>query len=271
MNEYELKRQERILANQAILKSLGIPNVLHEIGEIISQEKPYKRPRKKRKKKQTTTDVQRPVRRSTRRGVPSSGPQDDEVESAEDRFNRELGVFIVNEECPKCGKLFTKGHKSHLKSCKGTKKSERQVQEEEEVEVELPREVLTEEEKKDAKKKLAARMRALELSGLDEVTADHASFQVLGSGKNRLYTVTLNDEKHSCQCMDYRFRRHNCKHICLVLNRLGILEQPQAAWRQAVERRLAELKALHEGGSTPIKEASVAPPHQDAAMAAKFL
>jgi hypothetical protein len=26
--------------------------------------------------------------------------------------------------------------------------------------------------------------------------------------------------------MDYRFRRHHCKHICAVLSQLGILDQP---------------------------------------------
>ena len=29
----------------------------------------------------------------------------------------ELGAFIVSEECPRCGKLFTSGHKKHLATC----------------------------------------------------------------------------------------------------------------------------------------------------------
>ena len=30
----------------------------------------------------------------------------------------ELGAFIVSEECPRCGKLFTSGHKKHLATCR---------------------------------------------------------------------------------------------------------------------------------------------------------
>ena len=35
----------------------------------------------------------------------------------------ELGAFIVSEECPRCGKIFTSGHKKHLAQCKGAQAS----------------------------------------------------------------------------------------------------------------------------------------------------
>ena len=37
-------------------------------------------------------------------------------------------------------------------------------------------------------------------------------FVVLGSTKNH-YNVTLSDVRQTCQCVDFRIRRHNCKHI----------------------------------------------------------
>lgn len=104
---------------------------------------------------------------------------------------------------------------------------------------------------------------------------------VLGS-KNNAYTISLNDTKHTCQCLDYRkrqgawggagrspnplttplqlqrplravvccdaaviqapsrsragFRRHNCKHILLVLSQLGVEECPGEVRGASVHR-----------------------------------
>ncbi len=41
-------------------------------------------------------------------------------------------------------------------------------------------------------------------------------FVVLGSTKNH-YTVTLSDDRHACQCVDFRIRKHECKHIRCAL------------------------------------------------------
>ena len=68
------------------------------------------------------------------------------------------------------------------------------------------------------------------------------SFIVIGSRGNH-YTVKLQDGLHSCECMDWRFRRHHCKHICLVLSQLGILDQP-TQWR--------EVGRCRAGGSAPV-------------------
>lgn len=63
---------------------------------------------------------------------------------------------------------------------------------------------------------------------------------MLGStGKH--YTVTLEDERQACECADYRFRRHHCKHLRLVLQQLGIPDSPET-WHE-VRRRV-------EGGRT---------------------
>lgn len=46
-------------------------------------------------------------------------------------------------------------------------------------------------------------------------------FAVIGS-TGQHYTVELANEKHTCQCMDFRSRRRACKHIKLVLQQVGI-------------------------------------------------
>ena len=39
--------------------------------------------------------------------------------AAEERFGRELGLFVVDGECPRCGRTMEKGHKQHLEGCSG--------------------------------------------------------------------------------------------------------------------------------------------------------
>lgn len=55
-------------------------------------------------------------------------------------------------------------------------------------------------------------------------------FMVIGSTGNN-YQVTLTDDKRKCQCMDHRIRRHDCKHIRLILANLNCVDAPQN-WRQ---------------------------------------
>ncbi len=54
---------------------------------------------------------------------------------------------------------------------------------------------------------------------------------MLGSTGSK-YHVVLADDKPSCQCMDFRIRRRECKHIKLVLQQLDISSSP-ADWHQA--------------------------------------
>ncbi|KXZ46348.1 hypothetical protein GPECTOR_44g27 [Gonium pectorale] len=89
----------------------------------------------------------------------------------------------------------------------------------------------------------AVRLRELELEGLvdydprvgDPLGGDpggSAVFVVIGSTGNH-YTVRLSDAKRSCQCMDCRVRKRDCKHIRLILGKL-----------QAVERSFQSAPAL---------------------------
>ena len=45
----------------------------------------------------------------------------DDAGSEEEDAALELGAFIVSEDCPRCGKVFTSGHAEHLRKCKGKK------------------------------------------------------------------------------------------------------------------------------------------------------
>lgn len=59
-------------------------------------------------------------------------------------------------------------------------------------------------------------------------------FVVLGSTANHYY-VRLRDEKHVCDCIDHKSRRHDCKHIRLILTSLGLGRtantSPNSSWR----------------------------------------
>lgn len=209
------------------------------------------------------------ARRSKRIRDIESRPKEVE-ETAEAKYERQLGEFIVDGECPKCGKIYEKGHRAHLLSCggprapsstKGYSAMDRKLLAD-----------LTEEDKKDSKKRMLARMKALALSGLVDFTPEAAKFIVIGS-KGDPYTVTLADEKHKCTCLDHRFRRHNCKHICLVLSQVGALENPEM-WHSAVEAQMEELIARGEqgeDGEDGMPPVAPAPRDKEAEEAMKFV
>jgi len=246
LNEYEQKRAARIALRDAELRKLGIPTLVGHIIATATEAKTKKaKPKKPKKPTTTTTKQQQPatIRRSSRLLEASQNPQE---ETTEQRYQRELGEAIVNEQCPLCHAVLLKGHAAHLQSCTGERKrkppsvSKREAEEFAE---------LTEEERRDSHKRMMVRMKALELAGLINCDQDEAVFQVQGS-KGTPYIVRLNNDKHGCTCLDHRFRRHNCKHICLVLQQLGILDDgdgvggkrhPQEAWRTAVHDRLDQL------------------------------
>lgn len=61
------------------------------------------------------------------------------------------------------------------------------------------------------------------------------------SGKH--YTVTLQDEKPTCQCMDFRIRKRQCKHITLVLQSIGA---PTASdWAEVCSTKMVQACAQH--------------------------
>ena len=58
-------------------------------------------------------------------------------------------------------------------------------------------------------------------------------FVVVGStGKH--YVIFLSNERRRCQCPDHRIRQHDCKHIRLVLEQLGIASHTRRLAQGAV-------------------------------------
>lgn len=74
-----------------------------------------------------------------------------------------------------------------------------------------------------------------------------SQFGVTGSTGNP-YIVTLTDSARKCQCLDHRMRKHDCKHIRLVLNSIGAAEAPKE-WRAALERQFAAAVAATAAGA----------------------
>ena len=48
------------------------------------------------------------------------------------------------------------------------------------------------------------------------------------------YTVKLNDERHTCRCVDFccRGRQRPCKHLTLVMQQLGMTSDDPKGWHQ---------------------------------------
>ena len=271
------RNRERMLA-------MGLPSIMRSLQNIAGPApKPPPKKRVKKEKKPAPVKVKAEpgeegqeeeaeiddggLRRSRRiRGVVKK----EKEETAEERFERQVGEFIVSGECPKCGSIKEKGHRNHLRSCGGPRAAagDGSTKGYSLLDKQLLSE-LTEEDRKDSKKRMLARMKALAISNLVDFTPEDAKFIVLGS-KGDPYTVTLADEKHKCTCLDHRFRRHNCKHICLVLDQIGTLDDP-SKWKGAVERSLDDLIKMENGGGKSGPPVAPAPKDKDAEMAAKFL
>jgi hypothetical protein len=79
---------------------------------------------------------------------------------------QELAAFIINQECPKCGKVLTRGHKQHLASCSGK-----------------PQPTLAQLVELEVKKleKLEHKLSELEVGGLVDLDEEKAVFVVVGS------------------------------------------------------------------------------------------
>ena len=80
----------------------------------------------------------------------------------------ELAKFIIDGECPKCGKIITKGHKKHLAMCTGKSAYEPTLAELIEIEVKKV-------------ENLDKKLVELEVGGLIDLTEEHALFMVIGS------------------------------------------------------------------------------------------
>ena len=94
--------------------------------------------------------------------------------------------------------------------------------------------------------KMAHRMTKVDIGGLIELSLSKAAFIVFGSpdrktGRRNHYTITLQDSNFlgssnaRCTCIDYKVRKHNCKHIRRVWSDVGLTEDTWMNWYQAVE------------------------------------
>jgi len=275
---FSFTRMYSIHRNRERLLALGLPSLAKKLQEIVrvpgstpAKKKLENRTAAKRKPARTVVNLKLEdevvgVRRSKRLRDAASKPKVVE-EALEASFDRQLGEFVVNGECPKCGSIYTKGHRNHLISCGGPRAPPGSTRGYSAMDRDLLA-GLTDVEKKDSRKRMLARMKALELSNLVEFSPESAAFIVIGS-KGDPYTVTLADEKHKCTCLDHRFRRHNCKHICLVLSQVGALETP-TKWHSAVEASLDELIARGGHESNDLPPVAPTPRDQDADLALKF-
>ncbi|CAL8463455.1 g2989 [Coccomyxa elongata] len=212
--------------------ALGIPATINAL-EGLAPAKPKPKRRKKERK-----EPQEPTRHSSRLAG----------EEAEGTAS-ELALFVINDECPRCGKVQTKGHKQHLAHCTGKpQRPPRQEEEEDLAQDEEDEEELAEVQvSKEAERlqQMDEKLKSLQLNGLIDFSDKAAKFVVLGSTKNH-YIVTLSDDRHACQCVDFRIRKHQCKHIRLVLTQLDIADKP-SSWHDAVEAKVGQVLHVEKG------------------------
>ncbi|KAK9801344.1 hypothetical protein WJX73_007385 [Symbiochloris irregularis] len=229
LNEYEQQRERTIERNRARLLALGIPGLVNAVTEDVQKNSAPKKKAAKRKR-----DTSQPSRQSRRLHGEDAPEQD------------ELALFKINGDCPFCGKVLQQGHKAHLERCIDSGRPrldalrEQANVEEDPLDAEELRQIeLTKEAERI--KRQDEKLHELELSGLVDFSEEHAEFMVQGS-KGKHYKVALQDEKQTCQCMDYRLRRHACKHIRLVLTQLGIVDAA-SEWHEAVVGKLKQLES----------------------------
>ncbi len=272
LTAYELQRAAIIARNRARLEEMGILESVKNLKALVAPAPAppaaAKRPAAKRARVKTEVKAEEEggeggPRRSRRIEGAATRPR---RETAAQRATRELGEFVVSGDCPRCGRAFESRHAAHLAACAGGPKAKREPADGGRARADkVLLSQLSEQDKKDERKRMLARMAALSMDHLVEFDDDSAKFVVLGS-KGDPYTVALQDGKHTCTCLDHRFRRHNCKHILLVLRQLGKLDAP-ADWRAGVEARLGELAA----GPAPAAHPTAPPPRDAAAELAMRL
>lgn len=224
--DYEQARLDIIARNKARLQALGVTAAVQDLTNTIQAPKqPQKQKSAAQKRFSAPAGT---VRRSKRLRVPDEDaentPEDNELSDEA----IELAKFQIDGTCPKCGKVVTKGHASHLENCMGTTKRSRSMKEYTIGElVALEADKIEKQEKK---------LLELELGGLVKVDDEKAVFLIVGS-KGRQYEVELSDTKRKCQCIDHRIRKHDCKHIKLLLRSLGIADTPEK-WLEATKQRI---------------------------------
>jgi hypothetical protein len=274
LTAYELQRAAIIARNRVRLEEMGILESVKNLKALVAPAAPApaaaaKRPAAKRARVKAEVTAEEKggegggPRRSRRIEGAAARPR---RETTAQRAERELGEFLASGDCPRCGRAFESRHAAHLAACAGGPKAKREPVDGGRARADKALlSQLSEKDKKDERKRMLARMSALSMDHLVEFDDDSAKFVVLGS-KGDPYTVALQDGKHTCTCLDHRFRRHDCKHILLVLRQLGKLDAP-ADWRAGVEARLGELAA----GPAPAAHPTAPPPRDVAAELAMRL
>lgn len=143
------------------------------------------------------------------------------VEAGASTKPRDIELFFLSGNCPRCGRRGDKGQRQHLERSDGRKTG-------------IP-----------FRKSLKQKMLELKLFGLMEFTQDYARFAVIGSTGIQ-YIVELNSSKKSCDCPDHITRKHVCKHMYFVYKYLDIFKKHQRRhWHQAVTAKLVELSRMH--------------------------
>eukprot|EP01024_Parvocaulis_polyphysoides_P058613 TRINITY_DN6310_c0_g1_i1.p1 TRINITY_DN6310_c0_g1~~TRINITY_DN6310_c0_g1_i1.p1 ORF type:complete len:297 (+),score=31.38 TRINITY_DN6310_c0_g1_i1:105-893(+) len=212
---FELWRQSVIQRNRERLEALGISMALEDLRNEVEIQSQKNKKRKLNKSKESV----KPSRTSKR-----LSNQKEQKEAEEEKLNLELGRFIVDGVCPRCRKVVTKGHKSHLQSCSGVVREPKQLTVQQMIEYE-------EVEKR--------RLRDLELGGLVDINHIATVFMVIGSTGNHYLVRFLNSGERKCQCPDHRIRKRDCKHIQLLLADLEVEEQP-SKWKEALEKKMRD-------------------------------
>eukprot|EP01023_Acetabularia_acetabulum_P026413 TRINITY_DN2509_c0_g1_i18.p1 TRINITY_DN2509_c0_g1~~TRINITY_DN2509_c0_g1_i18.p1 ORF type:complete len:247 (-),score=50.97 TRINITY_DN2509_c0_g1_i18:512-1252(-) len=162
--DFEKWRQQIIARNRAKLQSLGINTMLEEIAQAVGDEKKAKKQKKESQKKQKQIDE--PSRKSSR----LTTQKEERIQQEEDE-QQKLGKFIIDGVCPKCFRVITKGHKTHLGTCRGPAPVK-------EKRVPTIKQLIDKEEQNKQK------LKELELDGLVDINDEVALFIVIGSTGN---------------------------------------------------------------------------------------
>lgn len=124
LTDMERARAAVIAENRRRMLALGIPSLVKELGGTAGRGgKGGAKPTAKRAKREVahpqrgaSAADEAPSRRSSRLQEAAEHPKP-QPETAEERFVRELGEFVVEGACPRCGKVMETGpkaQKAHL-------------------------------------------------------------------------------------------------------------------------------------------------------------
>mmetsp|Transcript_2304 Transcript_2304/g.4688 ORF Transcript_2304/g.4688 Transcript_2304/m.4688 type:complete len:233 (-) Transcript_2304:289-987(-) len=226
LSDYELERERLIARNRERLQELGIPGAASRlkpaVSSSISRSNNHKPAKPKPKRKAIADPLDNPTRRSTR--LRAQSEPNSEIAGAD-----ELGQLIVDGLCPRCGlEMRASGSNlekctQHLALCTGLK--------------EVYRPPISNSK---THRSWEERIAELELNGIVEFTDELATFVVVGStGKH--YQVSLSAENQTCQCIDHRIRRHACKHIRLILEKIGLDVTTADQWHSAVDSHFKKM------------------------------